>query len=190
MDIIEAKTTWGRIVKTVLLCLLGILFAPLLLLLGYRRLRSIPEDDPNHRALKYALIYGLILTVGLFGVVIWRFMPENAERVSNVTWLPDVAKNISYYRYPFHCEIYEYDITESHFRSMYGQETLEEIREPVKIKRYMSRLEGCPEEMRTVTVKNGLCCFGRENFTTGVYTKAIVFDRDAGRAYFCSEREE
>lgn len=190
MDIIEAKTNWGRWVKLILLLVLALIFPPLLLLFGYRRLRNMPEDDPNYKALKYALIYGVILVVLGFGYIIWINMPEDAENVENVSWLPDVATNVSYYRYPFHCEIYEYDVTEEHFRTMYEQETLEEIKEPVTIKRYGARMEGYPEEKQSVTVKNGLCCFGKENFTTGVYTKEIVFDRDNNRAYFCSEREE
>ena len=190
MDIIEAKTIWGRWVKMLLLCLVGFLFAPLLLLLGYRRLRSIPEEDPNHRFLKYVLIYGVVLTLGLFGFLIWRFMPKDGENVQQVAWLPDLAKNVSYYRYPFHCEIYEYDISESHFKAMYAQEKLEEIKEPVTIRRYAARMDRAPEEMRTVTVKNGLCCFGKEEYISGVYSKEIVFDRDNGRVYFCSEREE
>lgn len=190
MEVIEAKTTWGRWGKMILLCLLGIIFAPLLLLLGYRRLRSIPEDDPNYRALKYALIYGIVLVVLGFGFLIWTFMPKDAEGVEQVPWLPDIVSNVSYYRFPFHCEIYEFDVTEKNFRIMYAQETLEEVKEPVTIKRYASRMDGAPEEMRTVTVKNGLCCFGKEDYATGVYSKEIVFDRDKGRAYFCSEREE
>ena len=190
MDIIEAKTTWGKIVKMLLLCLVGLIFAPLLLLLGYRRLRSIPEEDPNHRMLKFALIYGVVLVLLGFGFLIWKFMPKDGEGVKNVSWLPDIATNVSYYRYPFHCEIYEFDVTEAHFKTMYGQEKLEEIKDPVIIKRYASRMEGAPEEMRTVTVKNGLCCFGKEDYTTGVYSKEIVFDREKGRVYFCSEREE
>lgn len=190
MDIIEAETRGGRICKMLLLCVLAVVFAPLLLLLGYKRLRSIPEEDPNHRFLKYILIYGVVLTVGLFGYLIWIHMPKYEENLSQVPWLPDVAVNVSYYRYPFHCEIYEYDVSEDHFRAMYEQEKLEEIREPVTIKRYTARIEGSAEESRTVTVKNGLCCFGREEFVTGVYSKEIVFDRDNGRVYFCSEREE
>ena len=62
--------------------------------------------------LKYALIYGIVLVVLGFGFLIWTFMPKDAEGVENVTWLPDVATNVSYYRFPFHCEIYEFDVTE------------------------------------------------------------------------------
>lgn len=188
MDIIEAKTTWGRWVKMIILLIPALIFPPLLLLFGYRRLRNMPEDDPNYKALKYALIYGVVLVVAGFGVVIWHHMPKDAENVENVTWLPEVATNISYYRYPFHCEIYEYDISEADFRTIYAQEKLEEIKEPVTIKRYGARLEGYPEEKQSVTVKNGLCCIGQEDYVTGVYTKEIVFDRDSGRVYFCSER--
>ncbi len=190
MDIIEAKTTWGRWVKMILLCLLGVIFAPLLLMIGYRRLRSIPVDDPNNRALKIALIYGFVLVMLGFGFLIWTFMPKDAEKVEKVAWLPDVATNVSYYRFPFHCEIYEFDISETHFRTIYAQEKLEEIKEPVTIRRYTARMDGVPEDGRTVTVKNGLCCFGKEDYVTGVYSKEIVFDRESGRAYFCSEREE
>ncbi|MBO5960211.1 MAG: hypothetical protein J6Q65_08820 [Lentisphaeria bacterium] len=190
MDIIEAKTTFGRIVKMVLLCLLGVIFAPLLLLLGYKRLRNIPGDDPNHRLLKYVLIYGVVLTVVLFGFVIWRFMPKSDENLERVTWLPDIAKNVSYYRYPFRCELYEFSVNEDDFRVMYAQETFEGIRESVRVRRFAARIEGRPEEQHTATVKNGLYCSGREVYRTGTYTKEIVYDRDTGRVYFCSEREE
>ena len=126
MNIIEAETVWGRWVKMLLLCLLGIFFAPLLLWLGYKRMQNMPEDDPNCKFLKKILLGGLLFIVIGFGYLVWKLMPEDGEHAAHVPWLPTAASDISYYRKAFDRELYEYRISENDFRSLYHLEVAQE----------------------------------------------------------------
>ncbi len=187
MNIIEAETSSARAIKMVLLCILAIVCSPVLLILGWYRLRNIPEDDPNHKFLKYILIYGVVLMVGLFGYLIWKFSPDSGENKTNVTWLPDLAVNISYYRQPFDCEIFEFDVNEENFKKIYIHEKLQEITEPITIKRYTAKIENSDPETHSVTVSGGMFAEGPIKSLSGKYYRKVVFDRTHGRAYVCSE---
>lgn len=186
MNIIEAETTFGRVIKMLFLCALGFVFAPLLLLLGYRRLRQIPEDDPNHRFLKIVLMLGTVFTVVMFGYLIWQwFLPHDAENVSSFSRLPTVASNISYCIRPYKSEHYEYTITEADFRAMHQYEKLQEIDpvKPVTIDRYAKILENRPEKEHTATIRKGLFRENVKEAFLGEYHSKIVFDRETCRAY-------
>lgn len=192
MNIIEAETTFGRVIKMLFLCALGFVFAPLLLLLGYRRLRQIPEDDPNHRFLKIVLMLGTVFTVVMFGYLIWRFLPQEDENVPSVSWLPTVASNISYYRRPFECEYYEFTVTEDDFRKMYSREELLEIDpvNPVSIDRFAKFQEGRPEKDHTAVITHGLYRDKEIETVSGKYNTKIVFDRKTCRAYVSSRPQQ
>ena len=164
----------------------------LLLLLGYRRLRQIPEDDPNHRFLKIVLMLGTVFTVVMFGYLIWRFLPQEDENVPSVSWLPTVASNISYYRRPFECEYYEFTVTEDDFRKMYSREELLEIDpvKPVSIDRFAKFQEGRPEKDHTAVITHGLYRDKEIETVSGKYNTKIVFDRKTCRAYVSSRPQQ
>lgn len=191
MRIIEAKTAWGRALKTFFCCLLAITpFAPLLLYLGYRRFRRMEEDSPDRRLLKWVLICGMafVVFVGLF--LVWRFAkPYHGENLPRVPWLPEAAHNVSYYRSLFAFDAYEFDISEADFRKMYkgkGARALREIPEPRTIVRFKKKLPGSKKEEESALVKNGLYTEWKERLRVF----QIVFDREKGRAYFLMFRRE
>lgn len=191
MNIIEAKTLLGRILKTLFLCLLAITpFAPLLLYFGYRRLRRMDSDDPNYRFLKRVLTAGVAFLVFIGLYLVWRFAkPYHEENLPHVPWLPESARNISYYRSCFAFDAYEFDIAEADFKKMYKQKDdrpFQEIVEPRTIARFKKKISGSPRKEQTAVVKNGLFAEWEENGKVF----HVVFDREKKRAYFLMFRRE
>ncbi len=187
MDIIEAETRWGRLLKVILLCILALTpLVPVLLLLGYKRLRQIPEDDPNYKFLKWILIAGLavLVAVGLYFVYFFTQVREG-ENESFVTWLPPSATNVSYYR-SFHIDAHEFDISEEHFLALFKlRDQLEPVKDAVTVTRYTKYYkEPRPETEHAAVIKNGLYYTKKINGRTF----CVAYDRNRKRAYFYSEQ--
>ncbi len=192
MDIIEAKTKTGRILK--MICLLPLVIPPftiILLYLGYRRLKNIPENDPNHKFLKIVLIYGVCLFVAGGCYLIWQHTRENyALNQPTVQWLPaEYATNVSYYK-NLQRELYEFNITEENFQKLHvpGGIKLEEIPAgtPQIIERCSKWIEGTPEASHQAEVEVGLYAEWNE----AGFKRKTVYDRLTGRAYYHAARPE
>ncbi len=187
MNIIEAETVWGKWVKVILLCILALSpLVPFLLLLGYRRWRNLPEDDPNSKFLKWLLIAGVavLIAVGLYMVHHFTKVREG-ENESFVTWLPPSAANVSYYR-THNIDAHEFDISEEDFLALFKQsDRLEKVDQEFTIDRYAKYYtKPTSEKLHIAAVRNGLCAAWQSN---GRSFK-IAYDRDKKRAYFFSEQ--
>lgn len=191
MAIIEAETTFGRFFIMLILCVIGFLFAPLLLLIGYWRLKRMEPDDPEYKVLKYLLIGGTILTIGGISYLIWVYMPENGEHLDSVKWLPEQASDVCFYRSSFTGECYEYNFPEEKFREMYVKENPQEITKPVKMARYTKMVEGKDPREYFVTVESGLYAEKEFQSRDGMpFYVQIAYDRKTKRVYVYSIRKK
>lgn len=194
MDIIEAKTTWGRWLKAILLCLLALTPAvPVLIWLGYRRLKNIPEDDPNYKALKYSLYLGLIYVFIVGGYVIWFF--ARTSEGENETWrearidrIPQSSCNISYHR-SWNLDVHEFTVSEEEFvKSCTKRKDLQEIKEfkdGRRIERYAKYMGDKPEEEHYATATDGLY-YEWINDDSRIFK--VMYDRQKQRAYIFSRK--
>lgn len=184
MKIIEASNKFTLILKIFFVLLLAISFLgwPILIWLGFARLKHIPKDDVNYRPLKYLLAISVfIYIVALIYVgYVWVSRVEFGENQDSARFMPlPEAKNISYYL-KFDFSAYEFTMDEENIIKY--RSSLKEVVEPVTVKRYKYRLENIPEEERTVTVENGLFVTDGES--------TIVFDREKSRVYVVHERQK
>ncbi len=192
MDIIEAKTTWGKWLKVLLLCVIGLSpLVPLLLLLGYRRLRNIPEDDPNYKFLKWVLIAGVAVLVAI-GLYLVHYFTQTREGENElfVEWLPPTAANVSFHR-TFYVDAHEFDISEEHFLELFKQRAgLKEIESEFVIDRYAKYYtDSRPEDQHTALVRNGLYMdWEVKHWIAGTRVFKVVYDRDKKRAYFFTQK--
>lgn len=140
-----------------------------------------------------AIVALLFLASGYYAIqqyINWR---ETGTSVKSVSWLPDVATNISYTR-TNNWRIFEFDIPENEFRIWAQQYDLVEIAEPFYIERYNycetqgiggseSELDALPDfDPATVAIINsGLKC---REWTANRGGYSVCFDRSTGRAYF------
>lgn len=135
---------------------------------------------------------GLFTSLGCFGtpvllVLLYCYGPaEIGENLPRVSWLQEDASDVSFYK-SYQFTAYEFSVSEASFLKHTRWE-FQEIREPVTIPRYNTRLikiDDCEnfEEYRkktSVTVKNGLYSTRRQS-NGGGYTAA--YDRETGKAY-------
>lgn len=98
-----------------------------------------PKTRRDFRALKLLLFLLPVFPIALLYYL--KTIPEYAENVRSVDWLPDYARNISYYRSK-EVEAYEFDVQPRQFvtwaESM-GM-SVERITEPVSVSRYTTYL--------------------------------------------------
>jgi hypothetical protein len=125
---------------------------------------------------------------------------ETAENVARVSWLPNAASNVSYYKsYGF--TAYEFDISEAEFRKWARRYELNEIGDsPIEVMRYQYVGTYAPVRKDNPSliddakfaewaadvqaeVGNGLYFSERRANGGGV---TVAFDRDSRRAYFQS----
>jgi len=151
-------------------------------------------------------LLGILLFTPISCVVVWvggglwlsRQPAEVGENEEHVSWLPDEATNVSYYK-AYMWKAYEFDISEEGFKRWAIKWDLKEIDEEQSIWRYsyMSFLAKrreenvdydelfSEEEKHIATVKNGLYDKKKSRSSSGYH---VVYDRDRGRAYFESSR--
>lgn len=190
MDIIEAKTTWGRWVKTIILCLLGLSpLVPLLIWLGYRRLRNIPEDDPNYKALKYSLYLGIIYIFIVGGYIVWFFArTSEGENEKSVKWLPQTVSNISYHR-SWNLDSYEFTVTEEDFRKWCTKrkdlQEIKEFKDGRKIERYAKFMKNKPKDEHYAVAVDGLYYEWTDD-DSRIFK--IMYDRKKQRAYIFTRK--
>ncbi len=145
----------------------------------------------------------IILTVAF---AIWFFYSayrgytdvEVGESLPCVSWLPNHATNVSFYR-SYLNTAYEFDISENRFRE-WSRWNLAEIVEPVQISRYLAFSTPRPQEVanptgaeiekfaleysrRSVTIRSGLYFGHLQDNGGGVW---VGYDRETGRAYYYS----
>ena len=191
MNIIEAKTTWGRWRKMILLCLIGLTpLVPLLVWLGYRRLQNIPEDDPNHKALKYSLYLGVFYICAVGGFIAWFFArTTEGENENQVNWLPKSVSNISYHR-SWNQDSYEFTVNEEDFiKWCTKRKNLQEIREygERKIERYAKFMKNKPKNEHYAVAKDGLYYEWTDD-DSRIFK--IMYDRQKQRAYIYTRKLE
>jgi hypothetical protein len=129
----------------------------------------------------YILLSPLIFISG--GFLLWITVviysnshPAIGENVKQVSWLPPEATNVSYYK-TYSWTAYEFDIDEAGFRKWADDYKLSPIKEPQKIRRYLSFI-GNNKDVYAV-VSKGLFY----SKSKGVYIH-LVYDADKRRAYY------
>jgi hypothetical protein len=124
---------------------------------------------------------------------------ETAENVQSVSWLPEGATNISYYR-SYRFTAYEFDISEEGFQEWakrWGQ--VQPIKDPVRVNRFSTLIQppsnvstssigqmevsGTEIDPATATISDGYFYEKRQSNGGGV---CVAYNSKAKRAYFQS----
>lgn len=109
---------------------------------------------------------------------------DQGEHVNKVSWLPTQATNVAYYRsYVF--TAFEFDIPEADFRYWARQWDVQPITRPQTILRYSfyAHVTHDPAHPQHARLHDGLYYEHRQSNGGGV---AVGYDRELGRAYFCT----
>ena len=147
------------------------------------------------RVILTTLAIGFIVGVGFVWYAIKSSKKiESGQGVTTVSWLPDAATDISYYR-SYGWTAYEFEIGEEGFREWASKYSLKEVEDKVYMERW-SWLDFSQESAHLPTaeyqslrlshltsIENGLV--GGRSWANGA-KELVAFDRKLGRAYFQS----
>lgn len=150
--------------------------------------QSVEKTRPVQPNLKTTVLALPILAV-LLGILYVFYLGvthfDTAEHRTNVSWLPNGATNVSYYRsYSF--TAYEFDISEEGFLEWADGWNVAPITLPESIWRYTKYTVAEPkrvEEAHTAMIASGYVHRSGQSSGGGM---VVAFDREAQRAYFQS----